>query len=77
VPSVVCTVETRLEQGDVVRCISCHGLYEPGRPGVKGEGEGEGEGQGAGEGEGCPACGETRWLAERVPVEESGGDERA
>jgi hypothetical protein len=67
VPRVVCTVETRLEQGHVVRCISCHGLYEPGRPGVKGEGEGEG----------CPASVGTRWLAERVPVEESGGDERA
>jgi DNA-directed RNA polymerase subunit RPC12/RpoP len=57
-PSVVCTVETRLEPGEVVRCVSCHGLYEPARPATPENGVG------------CPACGETRWLAERVPVVE-------
>ncbi|MEA2614176.1 MAG: hypothetical protein QOI52_2135, partial [Chloroflexota bacterium] len=43
---------------EVVRCVSCHGLYEPARPATPENGVG------------CPACGETRWLAERVPVVE-------
>ncbi|MDX6368583.1 MAG: hypothetical protein QOG93_85, partial [Gaiellaceae bacterium] len=64
-PGVVCTVETRPE-GEFVRCVSCHGLYEPAQPGTS-----------ADPGEGCPACGETRWLAERVPVEESSPAETA
>jgi DNA-directed RNA polymerase subunit RPC12/RpoP len=65
-PSVFCSVETRLEQGDPVRCVSCHGLYEPAGPGTP-----------EADAVGCPNCGETRWLAERVPVEESGPGETA
>ena len=57
---VFLNVQTDSERADVVRCLTCHTLYEQDSAPAQDNRRG------------CPECGSFGWLALRVPIEQSG-----
>ena len=53
-------MEVESERPDVVRCLSCHAVYEQAAASTRPEATAT-----------CPECGDVAWLAASIPIEES------
>jgi phage FluMu protein Com len=51
---------SQLDRPELVRCVTCHAVYEQTIASAQSEDEGA-----------CPRCGEVAWLACWIPVEEA------
>jgi hypothetical protein len=55
-------VESGADRPQLVRCVACHTVYELALPSAQSQADAAG----------CPDCGGVQWLADTVPVGETG-----